>query len=58
MKETQGLAFQRKTDFKLHRGMKARKYSKSKSTCFLDLIWGFSPWGDDVGIPHIRKLMS
>lgn len=22
MKETQGLAFQRKTDFKLHRGMK------------------------------------
>lgn len=60
MKETQGLAFQHKTDFKLHRGMKqeSKELQQTKKYMFPGPHLGFSPCGDDVGIPHIRKLTS
>lgn len=60
MKETQGLAFQHKTDFKLHRGMnqESKEIQQIKKYVSRTSSGGFSPWGDDVGIPHMRKLMS
>lgn len=66
MTETQGLAFRLKNKKaqlprnEVHQSMKqeSKEIQQIEKYVLTGPHLGFSPWGDDVGIPHVGTLMN